>query len=101
MRQQAQQLGEQLVALETELDQGFRGGSMSEQELERLTRAIAAVEGDLRRTHLAAHLKIKEILSPEQIGRYDALRGYGDGAEPSPSQAQPAHDGSGGHHGQH
>ena len=102
MRQQAQELGERLVALEAELDQGFRGGSMSEQELERLTRAIAAVEGDLRRTHLAAHLKIKEILSPDQIGRYDALRGYGDTAESSPpSQGQPAHDGSGGHPRQH
>jgi hypothetical protein len=37
---------------------------------------IGALQSDLRATHLKAHLETKAVLRPEQISRYDALRGY-------------------------
>jgi hypothetical protein len=99
MRQQALELGKQLVDLETELDHGFRSGVMNAPELDRLTRAIATVEGQLRQSHLAAHLRMREILTPTQISRYDQLRGYGAAGDPAPSNhGEPEHTPRGGGH---
>jgi hypothetical protein len=38
---------------------------------------IAELQGELRFTHLNAHLETKKILSPQQVAKYDELRGYG------------------------
>jgi Spy/CpxP family protein refolding chaperone len=35
------------------------------------------LQGELRVTHLTAHLEMKKILSPQQVAKYDELRGYG------------------------
>ena len=88
MQGEAQELGRQLVDLEAELDRGFRAATLSEAELARLTGEIAAVEGRLRATHLAAHLQTKAILTPEQVARYDQVRGY----TPADSDAPPANE---------
>lgn len=38
------------------------------------------------RRHLAAHLEMRDLLTLDQVARYDELRGYaGDGAVPSPA----------------
>jgi hypothetical protein len=37
---------------------------------------IAALQGELRAIHLAAHLTTRAILSESQIIRYNELRGY-------------------------
>ena len=99
MQAEAKRLGEQLVDLEAELDREFRAGTIGEPELARLTDAIADLDGRLRATHLAAHLRMREILDPAQVARYDQLRGYGSPAEPAPPQdgrhAPVRHDGSG------
>lgn len=102
MQADAQALGRRLVDLEAELDRKFRAGEIDAAELARLTGEIAAVEGKLRNAHLAAHLKMKEILTPAQVERYDALRGYAAPAganAPAPSPTSPA--GGHGGHGQH
>src|SRR5687768_8122809 len=52
MRQDAQRLGQQLLAQEAELDQRFRAGAVTTAELGQRTTAIASVEGQLRATHL-------------------------------------------------
>ena len=99
MRQRALELGKQLVDLEAGLEQGFRSGAMSAPELDRLTGAIATVEGQLRRSHLAAHLRTREILTPAQVSRYDQLRGYAaEGGAAPPGQGQPEHNPQGGGH---
>lgn len=85
MQQDARRYGEQLVNLETDLDQMFSSGAITPTELEHLTGEIAAVEGRLRETHLAAHLEMKHILTTEQVARYDQLRGYGTGDDGSGS----------------
>ena len=76
MRSEAQILGRQLVDLETDLDRGFRGQSLTPSDLEALTDRIADVEGQLRNVHLQAHLQTKDVLTAEQVRLYDGLRGY-------------------------
>lgn len=85
MQGDAQRYGRELVDLEAELDRAFTGGTITMAELARLTGEIAAVEGRLRRTHLAAHLELKTILTAEQTARYDELRGYTTGGKDVPA----------------
>lgn len=95
MRQEAQQLGQELVDLEAELDRAFRSGSIAPEQLAQLTERIAAVEGQLRRTHLAAHLEMKAVLSPQQVALYDELRGYTGGAATDGQNHQHGRDNGG------
>jgi hypothetical protein len=76
MQQEASRLGRRMVDLEQELDRLFAGGKAAEAELARLTREIALVEGEIRFTHLLAHLHVQALLLTEQIALYDQLRGY-------------------------
>lgn len=76
MQREARALGRELVALEAELDEGFRTGAITASQLQELTATIAKVEGTLRNVHLAAHLEVTATLTAEQVSRYDALRGY-------------------------
>jgi hypothetical protein len=77
MKSEAVSLGERLIAQETDLDAAFRERTITPANLAQKTGAIAATQGDLRHTHLKYHLSTVEVLSPEQVARYNALRGYG------------------------
>ena len=77
MQAEARRLGAEIVALERELDEGFASRTLGEQEVADLVGRIAETEGRLRAAHSAAHLAMAEVLTPEQIARYDELRGYG------------------------
>jgi hypothetical protein len=79
MEAEAKQLGQELVEREAALDRAFAGGAATADEVARLADAAAATEGRLRAAHLRAHLAVKTLLSPEQVARYDQLRGYGGG----------------------
>jgi len=37
---------------------------------------LALLYGELRKTHLQAHLQINPLLSTEQIKKYNQIRGY-------------------------
>jgi Spy/CpxP family protein refolding chaperone len=76
MQQEAQQLGETLVDLEETLDQRFREEHIDNDDVVDLTSEIASVEGELRATHLNAHLELKSLLTSDQIAEYNELRGY-------------------------
>jgi HPt (histidine-containing phosphotransfer) domain-containing protein len=76
MQGRARVLGARLIAAERSLEAEFRDASVTLESLEEATTRVARVEAELRRTHLAAHIQTREILSPAQIERYDALRGY-------------------------
>jgi len=69
-------LGEELLALEGELDRRFAHGHITPVELARLTNEIGRVRGALRAAHLLAHLETRDVLRPEQIEAYARLRGY-------------------------
>ena len=76
MRQEAIEAGERLLAAEAALDRQFAERRVTEASLAAGTQAIAALQGELRATHLRYHLATVEILSPAQIARYGELRGY-------------------------
>lgn len=94
MNAKAKQLGELIVEREQQLSRGFATGTITPAEMQTQTGELAKLYGELRAAHLAAHLEVTPLLSPEQISAYNALRGYADA--PSPS-ASPSHDHE--HHG--
>ena len=89
----AKPLGGEIVERERTLDRQFASGRISEAELAAMTRAIGELQGRLRAVHLAAHLETKAVLTPEQVARYDQLRGYGSGGSPAPHDHGKAHGG--------
>lgn len=78
MRQKAIPLGHRLIEQERALNQGFATRTITAQTLERQLQAIADTRRALRQVHLAAHLATPNILTAQQIHRYNALRGYTD-----------------------
>jgi Spy/CpxP family protein refolding chaperone len=76
----AKPLGLELVERERVLDQLFAKGDITADRLAAETAAIAELQGRLRSIHLAAHLKTRALLNPDQIALYQQLRGYGDPA---------------------
>jgi len=69
-------LGKQYVKKEAELDSLFSHQKIAEALLQSLVSEISAIKGQLRLVHLNAHLEMKRLLTPEQIAKYDELRGY-------------------------
>jgi Spy/CpxP family protein refolding chaperone len=80
MRNQAIALGTQIIAAERDLDRAFAEHSVDADYLRRQVQKIASLQGELRATHLETHLAQRAVLTPEQIARYNALRGYGASA---------------------
>jgi Spy/CpxP family protein refolding chaperone len=71
MRTEAVRLGHQLVDKERHLETLFAAGTTAEAQLEQLVADLATIHGQLRATHLRAHLAQRAILTPEQLRRYD------------------------------
>lgn len=76
MKERAQRLGRQIVEKERQLDALFAGGDASKEKVQALLQEIGALKAALRFVHVSAHLKMKAVLTPKQVRRYDALRGY-------------------------
>lgn len=76
MKEQAINLGRQIVENEKHLEGVFRQTEITEGAVEAQTRKIAELQGNLRNVHLQAHLEMKKILSPPQVEKYNRLRGY-------------------------
>lgn len=77
MLRNAVTLGEKLLSAESSLDQAFQNKTVDAGSLEIALHEIGRIRAQLRYVHLEAHLRQKQLLTPEQISRYDALRGYG------------------------
>ena len=76
MESRAKSLGQTIVHKEQKLSEAFASGKITNDELEKATNELAQLYGELRKTHLQAHLNINPLLSAEQIQKYDRLRGY-------------------------
>ena len=76
MKEQAVNLGRQIVENEKELENLFRQTEITSDAVQAQTRKIAELQGNLRNAHLEAHLEMKKILSPPQVEKYNRLRGY-------------------------
>ena len=79
----AKPLGAELIAREQVLDQLFAKREITPDRLTVETTAIAELQGRLRSVHLTAHLATRALLNPDQIARYQQLRGYGEPPEPA------------------
>ena len=77
MKASAVPLGLKLIDLERDLDELYISKKVNAQNLEELLLKIGEVRSRLRFAHLSAHLKTVEILSKEQVAKYNELRGYG------------------------
>jgi hypothetical protein len=91
MHREAVRLGTLIVDKEQELDQLFAIQAVNLDTLRSLTRQIAQLQGELRLVHLQAHVEMKQLLSREQIERYDALRGYATPLETAPHSGHHQH----------
>ena len=89
MEAEAKQLGRQLVEREAALDRAFAGGAPTADEVAQLAGEAAATEGRLRAAHLRAHLATEAVLTPEQVERYDRLRGYAGTTAPGGGATAP------------
>lgn len=79
MRSEAVVLGEKLIAAEASLDLQFAGKTITDAGLADGVQAIAAVQAALRVAHLKYHLATVEVLTSDQVARYNELRGYTGG----------------------
>ena len=77
MSARAKALGAEILDLERQLDTSFARRTIDRLRLNELTAQIGAKHGMLRAVHLEAHIETAGLLSPEQISRYQTLRGYG------------------------
>jgi Spy/CpxP family protein refolding chaperone len=78
MRKAAIPAGERLIAAETALEAAFAAGAVNEASLRRLLTEAESARTELRFIHLSQHFKTVQFLKPEQIKKYNILRGYAE-----------------------
>jgi len=76
MKAQTIPLGTALIAQERDLNDDFAKRTITQARLEAATQTIGITQAALRAAHLKYHLSTVEVLSPEQVARYNELRGY-------------------------
>ena len=76
MRKAAIPTGERLIAAEAALETAFAKGAVGEVVLRRLLEEAESARTELRFIHLSQHFKTRRYLKPEQVKRYNPLRGY-------------------------
>lgn len=77
VKNRAPDIGRRIVDKERQLDGLLAEGTIDEARMTRLLDEIADLQARLRAVHLGAHIDQRQVLTPEQIEKYDALRGYG------------------------
>lgn len=81
MQEVAIRLGGEILSREQALSTAFAERRVRADSLEAESAAIGALYGQLRAVHLRAHVELTALLRPEQIVRYDELRGYHAGSD--------------------
>jgi len=76
MRSEAIALGEKIIDIEKAIDDAFANGTITEDFLQEKVLESADLYGQLRIVHLKYHLKMVDILTPQQVAQYNELRGY-------------------------
>jgi Spy/CpxP family protein refolding chaperone len=76
VKAEAKALGSELVEAEKKLDSLFKDKNVNEQNLSEATALAGSLRGRLRETHLKYHIRMLGVLSPEQVAKYNELRGY-------------------------
>jgi hypothetical protein len=76
-RREAIKLGRELVALEQKLNRIFTWNQATVDNIAKIVLDIGTLQTQLRLTHLVASVRLKPLLTEEQVGRYDELQGRG------------------------
>jgi Spy/CpxP family protein refolding chaperone len=76
MKARATDLGTRYVEAERAVDAAFRSGSADAATIAARVAEANRLLGEVRLSHLTAHLEIAPLLTAEQRVRYAALRGY-------------------------
>ncbi|MBD0270571.1 MAG: Spy/CpxP family protein refolding chaperone [Acetobacteraceae bacterium] len=76
VRAEVRPLGERVIAAEGALDRLFATAQATPAAVTEASAAVGAARGSLRAAHLRYHLAARESLTPEQLARYEELRGY-------------------------
>jgi Spy/CpxP family protein refolding chaperone len=76
MQAQAVIKGEVFIDAENTLSEAFDDQNVDVKVLDELVMKAAKARGELRLVHLSAHLELIEILTTEQVEKYNELRGY-------------------------
>lgn len=74
MKSRARSIGKMIVKVEEELHAAFASGMIKGESVEDDAESIGKLRGALRAAHLTAHLRTKELLTPDQVKRYVTLR---------------------------
>jgi Spy/CpxP family protein refolding chaperone len=76
MQTKAKALGEAYIEAEKAVDQAFKAGPAKASEVSARVAEANRLLGEVRLSHLLAHVEITPLLTPEQRTRYAELRGY-------------------------
>ena len=79
MKVEAIRLGEQVIADETALDRLFAEKRATAATLDAASATVGGSQAALRAAHLRYHPDMVVVLTPDQVARYAALRGYAGG----------------------
>jgi Spy/CpxP family protein refolding chaperone len=82
MKAETVPIGMTLVSQERALNEDFARKTVTPASLEANTQKIGATQAALRAAHLKYHLATADILTADQVKRYNALRGYTNNAMP-------------------
>ena len=75
-KQEARELGEEVVRLEKELDALFASRAATPKLVDAKLQQLAQAQARVRASHLKAHLATTALLTPAQVESYNRLRGY-------------------------
>jgi hypothetical protein len=85
MQADARRIGGDILAEEQALERAFDAATITETTLPAQVERIAMLRGQLRTTHLRAHLATRAVLSAAQVARYNEVRGYTVGTPGHPA----------------
>ena len=80
------------IAKERELNQLFETGQVLSLKVDSLLVEIGKIKGSLRAGHFTTHIKMRYMLTSEQIKKYYELRGYGYGEADGNDNSTHDHD---------
>src|SRR6516164_1576275 len=72
-------IGAALISQERQLNDSFANRTITLTSLETTTKEIGTTQAALRAAHLKYNLATVDVLTPEQVARYNELRGYNSG----------------------
>jgi Spy/CpxP family protein refolding chaperone len=82
MEERSSFIGKKIVEEERSLNDLFASKTVTPQLLASTMARIGQLQGQFRDAHLEAHITQAAILTPEQIAKYQHLRGYDGETEP-------------------